>query len=474
MFTPSPFGQPEKKMEFLTPSLPSSHKGSHSHIMFASPPLSASPIPHSSPPGTAHSSQPIQKLNPPLLRQLVNDLISKHMYPSATFFADKLTTVSKGEPDDIYLLAQCLFFSKQYRRAVHLLRTKNLLNADVPGDMKRLDFFYLGALCLSECCEWDECLAVLGENETNAIEFKPEFISSSSSSSSCSSSSSSSSTSSSSSSFSTNVATALSFSSHQKPREFHTPSDMHTPLLSSSSSSTPFSPVQEAGAPAFNSTVDLRASISLLRGKIYEALENRQRAIVWYKHALKLDVQCYEALEHLVEKRMLNYDEERSLLAALSFPPHLQWLKLVYETKLQQYDQSCNSGLVDRFHQLETEYELTSNLDLLAGVAEHHYNRNDFRKCYQLSKIIIEQDPYHHAVLPSYLCSLVELEMKSELFYCAHQLVEAYPDKAVSWFSVACYYYLIGKFVLARRYFNKSTTIDHHFAPGWIGFGYSV
>jgi len=52
-----------------------------------------------------------------------------------------------------------------------------------------------------------------------------------------------------------------------------------------------------------------------------------------------------------------------------------------------------------------------------------------------------------------------------------HQLVEAYPQLPISWFAVGCYYYLIRKYDLARRYFNKSTTIDHHFAPGWIGFG---
>lgn len=49
----------------------------------------------------------------------------------------------------------------------------------------------------------------------------------------------------------------------------------------------------------------------------------------------------------------------------------------------------------------------------------------------------------------------VELKMKSQLFYTAHQLVEAGPKQAVSWFAVACYYHLLDKNELAQRYFLK-------------------
>lgn len=49
----------------------------------------------------------------------------------------------------------------------------------------------------------------------------------------------------------------------------------------------------------------------------------------------------------------------------------------------------------------------------------------------------------------------VELKMKSQLFYTAHQLVEAGPKQAVSWFAVGCYYHLLEKNELAQRYFLK-------------------
>lgn len=49
----------------------------------------------------------------------------------------------------------------------------------------------------------------------------------------------------------------------------------------------------------------------------------------------------------------------------------------------------------------------------------------------------------------------VELKMKSQLFYTAHQLVEAGPKQAVSWFAVGCYYHLLGKNELSQRYLLK-------------------
>jgi hypothetical protein len=112
---------------------------------------------------------------------------------------------------------------------------------------------------------------------------------------------------------------------------------------------------------------------------------------------------------------------------------------------------------------------------------------------------IIEQDPYQLRVLPAHICCLVELEMKvhrfargcsawlsvttdfavcspvcvqSDLFYRAHDLVREYPDKPVTatrstafecikdrswqvaWFAVGSYYYLIGAYVKARKFFG--------------------
>lgn len=75
------------------------------------------------------------------LRSLIMDLMSKHLYSSAIFYADKLVTLSDSDQSDMYLLAQAYFLSKQYRRAVNLVTKEDLFTLSNR-------FKYLAARCL--------------------------------------------------------------------------------------------------------------------------------------------------------------------------------------------------------------------------------------------------------------------------------------------------------------------------------------
>ena len=56
----------------------------------------------------------------------------------------------------------------------------------------------------------------------------------------------------------------------------------------------------------------------------------------------------------------------------------------------------------------------------------------------------------------------MELKKSNDLFYLAHNLVDIYPGKAVSWFAVGCYYMLVSKHETARRFkeFDMVTWTD--------------
>lgn len=131
---------------------------------------------------------------------------------------------------------------------------------------------------------------------------------------------------------------------------------------------------------------------------------------------------------------------EQSLLNELTFPASLQWLRLIYENKIQQYSHSTAPESIDEsLHTIHTRYDVLTdtygfqdNLDLMSSLAEYEYSQQNYLKSYEISKRIIDDDPYQYSILAVHLCSLVELQMKNELFYLAHQLVQAYPDKAVS------------------------------------------
>ncbi len=61
------------------------------------------------------------------LRHLVANALQKNMLGSATFFADKLVTMSQGAPLDVYLLCLAYQRSGQPRRVIHTLRSYGLL-----------------------------------------------------------------------------------------------------------------------------------------------------------------------------------------------------------------------------------------------------------------------------------------------------------------------------------------------------------
>ena len=67
---------------------------------------------------------------------------------------------------------------------------------------------------------------------------------------------------------------------------------------------------------------------------------------------------------------------------------------------------------------------------------------------------ILDVDKYNQSCLPIHFVCLHELREKNKLFLLAHELVDYYPEMAVTWFGVGCYYYLIGQNEEARRYFR--------------------
>ena len=375
------------------------------------------------------------------LRAAVQDSFGKHLFENAIFFADKLVTLSGGDADDIYRLVQAFVFTKQYRRALHVLEKTGQATASSR-------FRYLTAKCLAECQELDECLTTLDEATLQGVE-------------------------------------------------------------------------QEGSGGGFDGQVNMLAAMQLLKGSVYESQENWPLAARCYTAALQADPLCYEALDRLVSNHMLSTSEQRSVYAELE--PKLQgadaeWLLVYYRCKLEPdqgkllaeaYAQSDATDEADAaagvgggvaagtsadedtrqsIGSLSTGgkdsagsgcrtatsiVHLKDNCDMLTAAAEYEYAHDHFRRCYRLSCRVLAKDPFQKHVLPVHVCSMMRLDYHSELFYLAHQLVEEYPASAVSWYAVGCYYHMVGDFENARRYFSKSTTIDHRFAPAWVGFGHA-
>ncbi|KAE8680101.1 Anaphase-promoting complex subunit 6 [Hibiscus syriacus] len=344
------------------------------------------------------------------LRGVIRDCVSKHLYSSAIFFADKVAAITE-DPADIYMQAQALFLGRHFRRAFHLLNASQIVLRD-------LRFRYLAAKCLEELKEWDQCLLMLGDEKLdehgNAYDIKDN--------------------------------SAMYLDKDGEDRE-----------------------------------INISSAIYFLRGKAYEALENRAKARQWYKAAIKADPLCYEALECLIENHMLTCEEETSLLSSLQFGPEDGWLSSFYSCLIKK---NYKENVVEaKFKELGKESSITNlcsqslmralkdNTDLLACKAEYYHQSGEYQKCFELTSALLEKDPFHLKCTVVHLAAAMELGQSNELYLMASSLVKDHPQKALSWFAVGCYYYCIKKHDQSRRYFSKATSLDGTFAPAWIGFG---
>lgn len=266
--------------------------------------------------------------------------------------------------------------------------------------------------------------------------------------------------------------------------------------------------------------VQLCSSLCFARGSLYESQSNKYKSILWYKLSLRLDVRNHDAFERLTSRRMLTAREEQELFrGALRFPPRLDWLKYIWLNRIdgeqaemeatQQQQQpaqmqvqvqsqhtgslvrapasgraaassvpcsvvvSSGSSLLSRYQLLSTHYNLSDNVDLLSSVIAHRYNQGEYALALDLCEKVQDIDPFHLGILPTFLACLVATQQKSRLYFVAHRLVAAYPDRAVAWHAVGCYYLLLGALDVARRFFYKATRIDGLFPYAWLGFGHT-
>jgi tetratricopeptide (TPR) repeat protein len=153
------------------------------------------------------------------------------------------------------------------------------------------------------------------------------------------------------------------------------------------------------------SGIDTVAAMLLTKGKVYDLQQNRVKAAHWYQESVKRDVYCFEGFEKLIDSHMLTAEQERDLLASLSFSDDDEWLRVFYQSRVKKYDLSVDHPVNDA--DLAAFPHLANSLDLMTMAAEFYYYHNNFAKCYEETTAILIRDPYAHACLPAHLSSLV-------------------------------------------------------------------
>lgn len=393
------------------------------------------------------------------IRSLVQDMMAKHMYEGAIFYANKLAIVSNYAPKDSFLLANALFVDNQYHRCLEMLESHGFIDVDVR-------FRVLAARCLIATKAWEDCVQILGGNETDNIDEVPYSIDSGS-------------------------------------REMGSKLDMRSVVCA-------------ILGRAYEQMESFNKSVHWYKQGVFLDPYNTEAFCRLINSSRINDAEEYEIVSSLVRmlpqagaewlknlywsmckgQTSLATDKVRAAIDALdgkkSDQPHSKTSCTTRTPALHSAgkgrtrstsrrqtrfsgsrENAPPDGNVGGAVDINSSWKLALDSDVVAGRARFLLREGKYNEAHMLAKSIIDRDSYNTSLLPLYLSIAVKLGKKNDIFLLGHKLMKNNPDSAEAWFASGCYYYVTEQYSSARQYFGKATSLDRLFAPAWIGFAHS-
>lgn len=397
------------------------------------------------------------------LRSLVCSCLDKSLLPSAVFFADKLVSASGGAPEDVFLLARALLLAGQAPRALALLRAESLATAGPR-------FLLLTAQCLVAERQWEDALALLGDVGSEA----EHAMGGGCARAAC-------------------PPCRLRARRRRQPaggtpRPTPSPPAASLPpaLSLSPTCSHPPAPSRPPALPSMDAPpgggVATAAALSLLRGRVHAALENRAAARQCYLAALRSDARCHEAFDALVGGHLVGGAEAEALVASLAWAPQDAWLGPLYglqacatqpgarpdERTAQMVASAARCGLGEA-----GAAALGANGDCAAARAGAALAAGDAPAAYAATHALLQRDGARPSALPVHLAAAAALGKRNELFARAHSLVASRPSSGLAWYAVGVYYAAAGQPGHCRRVLAKAVALDPGLAPAWLAYGHA-
>lgn len=213
---------------------------------------------------------------------------------------------------------------------------------------------------------------------------------------------------------------------------------------------------------------NVESSCLLLEGVAHENLGTIPKAIECFTAALKADVFCVEAFDHLTNKHYLTADEEQKIIESLPFNKQCtrdeeSVLLYLYQSKIKGCKQLSNTVLPEPCKQLE------NCSDVMCSLAE----KKSPRTSYSLTSKVLEQDQFNEDAILLHVAACVSQNKSTELYALGQRLVSNFPELPIAWYTVACYYFTISQYTDAAKYLEKVLSIDKMFPHGWLVYGLS-
>lgn len=102
-------------------------------------------------------------------------------------------------------------------------------------------------------------------------------------------------------------------------------------------------------------SIDYLSAICLLRADVFDEMENFDRAVLWYKAALRADPMCFEAFARLVGRHKLTEKQEAQLVTEIQgqLPDGMGWLGSLYLCMSKQYNRGRHAEVESSLQMLE-------------------------------------------------------------------------------------------------------------------------
>ncbi|XP_058456393.1 cell division cycle protein 16 homolog [Malaya genurostris] len=458
-------------------------------------------------------------------RRIMKSFMDMRRYQTALFWAEKVTVLSNNEPKDVYWQAQCMFLLREYHRAAYIIRSRGL-------DKQNLLCHYLAAECLAEAKEYQEALDVLNSVDCEALANSPAnasnrddsvardglvfeepnksdllgsiyflkgkileamdnrvlamdcYVQALHKSVYCSEA------------LDALVQHEMLMAWEEKELMQHIPmeqqcSEAERKILKRLYESK-LKKYYESIAPQTNAEQTPVGTMStVLLHELTEKMKNSKN-IECNKAAAEVSSlpKCFTTpvpnkIMSPANKILDELKNSPSYLIQSSLP---RASSVLGSGGCASVGGSAHSKPADTPYRINRPISMQSPsainiqscfdrlencVDLVVSKAEKFFYNCDYKKCMKIIDEILKRDPYHKRSLTVQIGCLMEMKDFNKLFYVAHKLVDFYPDDAIAWYAVGCYYDLIGKSDPARRYLSKATSLDRLYGPAWLAYGHS-
>ncbi|XP_004530211.1 cell division cycle protein 16 homolog [Ceratitis capitata] len=427
-------------------------------------------------------------------RRLVKMFIDMRRYQTALFWAEKVCVLSENDPKDVYCYAHCMFLLKEYHRAAHLIRRFQLEKTHVSSYnllleslyeakelneavsvINNIDIEFLASSLISQPLDSAnvDCHSTLNAEEANknevlaSINFMKGKIYESLD----------------------NRGLAMDYyvqALHKSAYCFEALEALvqHEMLMAWEEKDL----MEHLPLVQHSSETDAKFIKKLYESKLKKYYEDIEHATG--DHIIKDFSECIkktlESDVHLHKKFMTPQimSPANKVLVDIKNTPFSLHISLTRASSLINESNRSHMETPGRERTKEIDSKnvlplatclnrIQKSTDIMAAEAEKLFYDCEYKKSYKILQELLKADPYHNAALTLQIGCLVEFGDYNKLFYVAHKLVDRYPDKAISWYAVGCYYDLIGKSDPARRYLSKATSLDRLYGPAWLAYGHS-